>query len=178
MSVEATSMAWAWHHPDMTPLRKLVLVRIGDHARPDGSNAYPSVRTLAENVNASRRGVQECLRWLEEVGAISVVVGGGRNGTNCYTVHPCEGGALSAQGAHSAAGGGALSDKKGRTQFARTITNRHRTAPTDADRTNLAAAISRERNMGRMRGTVCPDCEGTGIVLDDSGAGSQCRCAA
>lgn len=80
MSVEAIS--WALSVPLGGNL-KVVLIGIANHAHEDGTNAYPSVRTLARYACCERSTVQRCLRRLEELEWI-VPDGTGANGTNRY----------------------------------------------------------------------------------------------
>lgn len=78
---------------------RLVLIVLADHARDDGSMAWPAVETIAEQARMSRRAVQMALRKLEEDGEI-VVRGKSRTGTTIYDVvmRPPGGGADSAPG--------------------------------------------------------------------------------
>lgn len=85
MSVEATSWAWAW--PGLTSTQRLVLVRIADHAAPDGSNAWPSLERLVGDTCLSRRSVQRSIADLEAMGALEVDYKAGPHGVNRYRVH-------------------------------------------------------------------------------------------
>jgi hypothetical protein len=84
VSVEATTAAWAW--PGLSPTEKLVLVRIGDHAAPDGTNAWPSNSRLQRDTGLSERAIRGALRSLEQKGALTVDVAAGPRGTNRYSV--------------------------------------------------------------------------------------------
>lgn len=89
-------MTWVLRHSDAKLGARLVLIALADYAHADGSEAYPSVDTLAANTRLSRRAVQAALRKLEEDREV-VRDGKGRNGTTCYRL--TMGGADSARGA-------------------------------------------------------------------------------
>lgn len=67
---------------------RLVLIAIADYARDDGTNAYPSVATLAKKANISIRSARNALRQLEDSGEIETTPsdGGGKERTNIYRV--------------------------------------------------------------------------------------------
>lgn len=77
MSVEAIS----WTALNLAPVpadrsgqpsstSKFVLVGLANHAGPDGSGAFPSVRTLMRSAGLSERTVRSCLDRLEVAGLI------------------------------------------------------------------------------------------------------------
>lgn len=69
MSVEA--IAWVLNHaPVKSPVSKLVLVALANHARPDGSSAFPSVSTICRYTCLSERSVRQHLEALEKAGII------------------------------------------------------------------------------------------------------------
>ncbi|HEX7352514.1 helix-turn-helix domain-containing protein [Brachybacterium sp.] len=69
MSLDA--MVWALKHaPVSDPLAHLVLIGLADHAGPDGREARPSQKRLAEYVNVTDRTIRTKLRLLEEEGLI------------------------------------------------------------------------------------------------------------
>jgi hypothetical protein len=96
MSIEAVS--WVLRHSDAKLAARLVLIALADYSHPDGSEAYPSVDTIARHANLSRRSAQSALRTLEADGEI-VRDGVGRNGTSCWRL--TLGGAESAPRAES-----------------------------------------------------------------------------
>lgn len=49
---------------------RLVLLALAEFAHDDGTNAFPSVATIAARTRMSERGVQTCLRRLQELGEI------------------------------------------------------------------------------------------------------------
>lgn len=69
MSVEAYS--WALNYaPCKSPTQKLVLLALANHARPDGSAAFPSVKTIQRYTLLSERAIRSKLVELEELGVI------------------------------------------------------------------------------------------------------------
>ena len=73
---------------EVSSVEKLVLLALADHARDDGTGAYPSVERLVKKTSLSRRGVQTILRRLED-GSLIVPTGtvrGGRGSTVEYKI--------------------------------------------------------------------------------------------
>lgn len=69
MSVEA--IAWVLNHaPVESPVSKLVLVALANHAHPDGSASFPSVSTICRYTCLSERSVRQHLDSLEKLGVI------------------------------------------------------------------------------------------------------------
>ena len=68
MSAEAFS--WAMRQETGSPISKLVLLKLGDHAHADGGGCFPSVATIAEGTELGERTVRLHLRLLEERGLI------------------------------------------------------------------------------------------------------------
>lgn len=69
MSVEAIS--WVLNSaPVESPVSKLVLVALANHAHPDGSAAFPSVGTICRYTCLSERSVRQHLDALEKAGVI------------------------------------------------------------------------------------------------------------
>ena len=77
MSVEAIS--WALNLAPVPADRngqpssacKFVLVGLANHAGPDGTSAFPSVRTLIRYTGLSERTVRTCLDRLQHTGLIA-----------------------------------------------------------------------------------------------------------
>src|SRR5690606_1792305 len=65
---------------------RLVLLAIADNADDAGSNAWPSVRTLAHKTRLDARTVQRVVRRLCEGGHLKVTPSAGRGGANLYQV--------------------------------------------------------------------------------------------
>lgn len=78
-------LSWAFAHSESKLGDRLVLFALADHAKDDGTYAWPSVSTIARAAKLSERQVQRCLRNLEEMGEIELA-GRSRTGTNIYSV--------------------------------------------------------------------------------------------
>lgn len=109
-------LSWVLRESPTTGAQRLVLISLADHARDDGSSAWPSVATMQRDARLkSRRSVQSALRNLEEAGAIEQT-GRHESGTAIYAVKM--GGAKNAPaqseagGAQSTTSGGANSAPK------------------------------------------------------------------
>jgi hypothetical protein len=100
-------MSWVLQHSEETLGRRLVLLCLADRANDDGTDAWPSVETLARDARMSRRQVQRSLRDLETSGAITQS-GTSRKGTHIYSVNmtPPRGDIHDAAGATFAPEGG------------------------------------------------------------------------
>jgi hypothetical protein len=70
MSIEA--MAWVLRTKVGDPVAKLVLFGLADHARADGTAAWPAKGLLAEYAEVSTRTVVTKLQWLESRGFITL----------------------------------------------------------------------------------------------------------
>jgi len=68
ISVQAIS--WVIEHSKQKSNAFVVLLMIANHAHSDGTNAWPSVRTLAREARISPREVQYTLRELERSGEL------------------------------------------------------------------------------------------------------------
>lgn len=69
-----------WQLQGLTAVQKLVLVKLGDHAWDDGSNIFPSQKTVSLHCGCSVRTVQRVIDWaigegllIEEPGPRNVV---------------------------------------------------------------------------------------------------------
>jgi hypothetical protein len=78
-------MSWVLRNSEARLGDRLVLLVLADHAREDGSSAWPSVATIAHEAHLSVKQVQRCLASLRRDERI-VQTGQSRNGTNVYTV--------------------------------------------------------------------------------------------
>lgn len=70
-------MSWVWDHSQAGGTDRLVLLAIADSADHDGSNAWPSIATIARKCQISERTVQRSIRSLVDLGEIVVVPQGG-----------------------------------------------------------------------------------------------------
>ena len=68
MSVQALS--WVLEHSDAEGSDRLVLISLADHARADGSSAWPSAATLTRHTRLGERTVRRSLAALEAAGRI------------------------------------------------------------------------------------------------------------
>lgn len=69
MSIEA--IVWVLNKaPCESPTEKLVLLALANHARPDGSSAFPAVATIRRYTMLSERAIRMNLRELERRGLI------------------------------------------------------------------------------------------------------------
>ena len=83
MSVHVIS--WVLEHSTAQLGNRLVLIVLADHAKKDGTAAWPSVDTIAHEARMSRRQVQRCLRELAAEGHIEAT-GKTRRGVTVYSV--------------------------------------------------------------------------------------------
>lgn len=83
MSVHALS--WVFRYSEATLGSRLVLLVLADHAKDDGTAAWPSVGTIASEARMTRRAVQASLRKLEAEGMVEST-GVSRAGTTVYRV--------------------------------------------------------------------------------------------
>jgi helix-turn-helix protein len=86
MSVQAIS--WVIEKSQHSLGSLLVLFMIANHAKSDGTGAWPSVSTLAKEARLSERQVRYCLRKLERSGELQTQIKAGPYGTNTYSL-PC-----------------------------------------------------------------------------------------
>jgi hypothetical protein len=79
-------LSWVFDHATVEHRGDLlVLLVLADHAHDDGSNAFPSVETIARKARLSERGARYALRTLEESGAITPT-GKTKNGVVVYSI--------------------------------------------------------------------------------------------
>ena len=107
MSVQAIS--WVLSHSKAKLGARLVLLSIANHARDDGTGAWPSIATIAREAHLSDRQAQYCIKLLQKIGEVQRQEGMGPYGTNLYSM-PLMGGAKSAPGYDRR---GAVSSKRG-----------------------------------------------------------------
>jgi|SRR5208283_31130 len=82
MSVQA--MSWVIDNSEHKLGSLLVLLMIANHAKSDGTDAWPSVRTIARESRLSETQTHRCIRKLQRSRELAVEVGGGPHGTNLY----------------------------------------------------------------------------------------------
>lgn len=81
----------------------IVLFMVANHAKSDGTGAWPSLSTLAREARMTERQVRRCLRILEKSGELTTRMGKGPHGTNLYSLPGVK---LSGGGGHLRQGGG------------------------------------------------------------------------
>lgn len=69
MSVAAVK--WAWDQLDLSGAEKLVLLRLADHASPDGTNIRPGRKSIAAYCGMSERQVERYIQGFLERGLIA-----------------------------------------------------------------------------------------------------------
>jgi hypothetical protein len=79
-------MSWVWEQSRAEGTDRLILLAIADYAHDDGTEAFPSVATLAEKAKVSERTVQRSIRSLVLLGELQVEQNAGRRGANVYTI--------------------------------------------------------------------------------------------
>lgn len=95
-------MSWVLRESEARLADRLVLLALADHAKADGTCAWPSVDTIRHEARLkSRRATQNALRSLESDGRI-IVAGKSRAGTVIYNVLMTEAAALGGGGAKNA----------------------------------------------------------------------------
>lgn len=99
-------MSWVLRHSEATLGDRLVLLVLADHAKADGSAAWPAVATIAHEARLSERQAIRCLGALREAGAI-VQTGTTKQGCRVYQVVMSGGDILSGEGVTFTARGGA-----------------------------------------------------------------------
>lgn len=90
MSVNAMAQVWTSSKHKGSDL--LVLLAIADHAKDDGTGAWPSIDGLARKTRLSERNVHYSIKRLEASGELVVEKNAGPKGTNLYhvTVFGCK----------------------------------------------------------------------------------------
>ena len=78
MSVHLTALVWKVRFPSQT--QKLTMMRLADFAHEDGTDIYPAIDTVAEDIGASRRQTQYAIKSLESCGLLTRVHAGGKEG--------------------------------------------------------------------------------------------------
>lgn len=79
-------MAWVWSHSAVDSSgQRLVLLFMADCAHDDGTNAFPSVMTIARACRMTERNARYCLRELEKAGHLKRT-GVHPSGTYIYSV--------------------------------------------------------------------------------------------
>jgi hypothetical protein len=78
-------MSWVLRESEAKLGNRLVLLVLADHAKDDGTCAWPSTETIASEARLSVRQVKRCLDRLEEDGEITLT-GFSKAGTQVWTI--------------------------------------------------------------------------------------------
>lgn len=78
-------MSWVLKHSEATLGARLVLLVLADHAKDDGTAAWPAVATVAHEARVSPQAARAALRRLEAAGMIEAT-GKSKKGTTVYRV--------------------------------------------------------------------------------------------
>lgn len=84
MSIQA--ITWVIEQSESRLGPRHVLISIANHARPDGTGAWPSIATIAHEAKLSEREVQRSLRTLALLGELEVYDGLGPHGTHYFVL--------------------------------------------------------------------------------------------
>lgn len=116
-AISVQAISWVIEHSKHKGNSFVVLMMIANHARSDGTGAWPSIQTLCKESRLSRRTVQRCIRrlsrkwsgiknWQNTPPELNVLVGKGPYSSNLYEI-PCV--KLTQGGASDTDAGGASS---------------------------------------------------------------------
>lgn len=65
-------MQWAINSaPSTSTVERLILIKLAEHANPDGTDSFPAIRTIAKTAHCDRRTVQRHVAALEQRGLIA-----------------------------------------------------------------------------------------------------------
>ena len=84
MSIKA--MAAVWEYSEQSGSSLLMLLAIADYAHDDGTNAWPSLATLARKTRMTRGNVIRTIKKLEKASEIHVNRNGGKHKSNEYSI--------------------------------------------------------------------------------------------
>jgi hypothetical protein len=149
MSVQALS--WVIENSKHKGNTFVVLLMIANHARSDGTGAWPSVQTLCKECRLARRTVQRCLSRLSKPWKfpieLRISVAKGPYGANLYEIPGVK---LTQGGRQIGTGGASLSDAGGAPQV---TPNPSLTVHKDKEMSPTLLAV-RERLLARERKNV------------------------
>ena len=77
-------MSWVMESSQATLASRLVLLAIANHAKADGTDAWPSVATLAKEARISEVQTHRCIKRLQKIGELAIEIAAGPKGTNLY----------------------------------------------------------------------------------------------
>ena len=84
MSIQAVSVVLELPGDLVTPIQRLVLISLANHANKEGRNSYPSRNTIAEETGLSERTITDALGRLKGMGLLMVARYPGRDADGHY----------------------------------------------------------------------------------------------
>jgi hypothetical protein len=93
--VSVQAMSWVLEYSESRLAARLVLLSIANHAKADGTGAWPSVETIAKESLLSEREARYALRNLEILGELNTQLNAGPHGANLYSLPLMAGGGQS-----------------------------------------------------------------------------------
>lgn len=164
-------MSWLWDNSAARGTDLLVLLALADFADDDGTNAWPSIETLAKKCRQDRRTVQRTLVKLEDAGLVKVARNAGPGGVNRYVVAMPKPAVEAAPEPSTGGGdlpgvadrrGGVETTGGGGTHAARTVLEPSSTPPTPRQRgARLHPALTTTQRLRRLR---YPQADPTAVV--------------
>lgn len=85
-SLSVQAISWVLEHSESRLGPRHVLISIANHAKSDGTGAWPSVSTISRESRLSEREVRYALRELEKSGELRTRQGKGPLGCNLYSL--------------------------------------------------------------------------------------------
>jgi hypothetical protein len=82
--ISVQAMSWVIDESEHSLGSLIVLLMIANHAKSDGTDAWPSIRTIARESRLSESQTHRCIRKLQRSGELGIDVGQGPRGTNLY----------------------------------------------------------------------------------------------
>ena len=79
-------MSEVWEKSEQSGSALLMMLAIADYAHDDGTNAWPSLATLARKTRMSRRNAIRTIKKLERAGELFVQRNGGKHKSNEYSI--------------------------------------------------------------------------------------------
>lgn len=169
-------MSWVWKSSKAKGIDRLVLLAIADWTWDDGTNAYPSVATMAKKTGVTTRTVQRSVRELVNIGELEVQENAGKHGSNMYRI------VMQTPDSQSPRTADTMTDSRPVTQ-AQTPVRKSRNPRTADTRTvsepfitKRARETAARQEEARRRKAECKTCHGDGWITDQNGKPiRQCR---
>jgi hypothetical protein len=149
MSVEALS--WVFQHSESSLGSRHVLLSIANHAKSDGTGAWPSVPTIARESRLSVRQVQRCFTVLVNLGELRLSKETGPHGCNLYSLPKMRGVKLSPGERHPVTEGVTFTTEKG----AKMSPEPKSIEPSIKTKTDALLESFPEDDVGTLRCMVC-----------------------